>query len=586
MRAVALTSTTMASAAHADLHLLKSTLRTIHQTLADFSPPAARPPILDSSTPAGDDAADDAHWLKPEPLPGLKQLREAIKIDLDLLERFLDDPVSAHLPALSTNASYLTAVYDELLDAPPPVVAVFRTFAPAPVDQKTKAKATPVKVDIVADGGRRWIRVNTTKNSRLMAEFRELDSYLTDSDSEDDDSAHGPSLAQTELDNSVLRMGRALIAASNVHTQAGAVPTVTLRLTRLVPSGADPRIAQTLASLRAMGLDVQLGSKEMPPTPAPASAPPPPPVEPPPLLPTAHINLDLSVLIALVSDLTHAPLPRSPAGAVRRFATDPSHDAVAHARALSSQIMQEMRQEMAGGAFFDVLKAHLPAGPVGFWTTREARARFERIVGKIGGPGEKRRAGALFTAEGDGAADAEARFWEGSRYAPGFVPLLPVHIYADDDDSAPPCTDAPFFSALADTCRDILAQGADAPAPPATQYSNNGFPRETVAAPRTRVARLTAHTAQSVKEGAARGWTTLTANRTSLRALLREMRGRAGAVGADGQQEGVEAGDGGQEQGAREGKAALWLVDPRSLAEGARERAEASYAAAAANGTA
>ncbi|KAJ7481589.1 hypothetical protein FB451DRAFT_1443950 [Mycena latifolia] len=322
------------SIAHGDLHLLASQLRAIHAALADFRPPAARPPILDSCTPAtlADAPADD--WLHAPAIPGLKQLRDALKIDLDGLQRFLDDPASARLPPLSTNAPYLIAVYNEVLCAPPPVVSVFKAFPP-PTDseQKTKAKmsGTPVKVDVVADGGRRWVRVNTIKNARLMAEFRELDSYLTDSDSDEDaddgsasNNINRPSRAQPELDNSLLRMGRALLAAASVSASASAsahAPKVTLRLTRLDPSapdGADPRVGQTLAGLRAMGIDVQLGERPfllptcntpLPPAPAPTR----------PLVPTQNINLDLSVLIALVSDLTHAPLPPSLAAAQRRF---------------------------------------------------------------------------------------------------------------------------------------------------------------------------------------------------------------------------------------------------------------------------
>jgi len=63
------------------------------------------------------------------------------------------------------------------------------------------------------------------------------------------------------------------------------------------------------------------------------------------------------------------------------------------------------------------------------------------------------------------------------------------------------------------------------------------------------------------------GWVTLTANQTSVRAILREvLEDRvAGRVGGVGKGERRERGGG---EGATERFASIWIVDPRSLAEG------------------
>jgi len=64
-------------------------------------------------------------------------------------------------------------------------------------------------------------------------------------------------------------------------------------------------------------------------------------------------------------------------------------------------------------------------------------------------------------------------------------------------------------------------------------------------------------------QGAKRGWTTLTANKASVRAILKEIKALNGplmgalAVGGDGDDAAFE-------------EAAIWIVDPRSLAEGMR----------------
>ncbi|RXW12620.1 hypothetical protein EST38_g13235, partial [Candolleomyces aberdarensis] len=309
---------------HPELHELLKSLRIIYEAVSEFHPPSRKPPILDSSLEA--DAGDEGHWSQHDHIPGLKKLKDALKLDLDGLEKFLDDPSSAHRPPLSTNAPYLTSVWNELLCAPLPVTSVFKTFLfdpsnnPSSAQRKSRnngVRPPGAKVDIVADGGRKM------KNSRLLAEFREIDSYLTESEEDSDWDEDRPTLAQIEFDNSILKMARTLLQAARANPIEGTseVPQVVLRLTRLDPTisegrEADPRIAKTVDMLNKMGIVVQLGERvkeEL--------------VIPPPtddkeyatLIPSLRINLDLSVLIALISDLTHAPLPASIEEANKRF---------------------------------------------------------------------------------------------------------------------------------------------------------------------------------------------------------------------------------------------------------------------------
>ena len=75
--------------------------------------------------------------------------------------------------------------------------------------------------------------------------------------------------------------------------------------------------------------------------------------------------------------------------------------------------------------------------------------------------------------------------------------------------------------------------------------------------------RLTVHTVDTLLCGAARGWTTLTSNRLSVREILKESLREAGEAERD-----LPEGDGGEKEGAD--VAAIWLVEPRSLAEGLR----------------
>ncbi|KAL0569827.1 hypothetical protein V5O48_012136 [Marasmius crinis-equi] len=662
-------------ASHPELRQLRLQLQSIHDSIIHFQPPVRNPPILDSALEViqnpnqNDDKNNNNNWLHHENIPGLKKLKDTIRVDLDVLDKFLEDPESIHLPALSTNAPYLIAVWNEVLCAPEPVTSVFKGFPLVPPDPSTTQARTrtkkelrtnqnqnqprqpEAKVDVVADHKRRWIRVNTIKNTRLLAEFREIDSYLTsgsDSDSSPSSppSSYRPTLAQKEFDNSLLRMGRSLIAASKANplllpasprspsTLVEVIPRVTLRLTRLDPEAEDElndeRIARTIRELEGMGVEVELGERrvgEVPRVPVRIETQKRRKGKGRVWQPTEKINLDLSALIALVSDLTHASLPTSIEEANRRFVPPqkylewkrkmtaskararkmktngeiaaeiesgleqgggegdeeeelPYHaqqDLAKHSRALTNQVLQEM-----GKGLLQELRDRLPSPStrVEFWTTREARDRCLRIVEKIGGVGEKRRVRALLWEEGEKTREeAEEAYWKGSRFGRGFIPLIPIRIHDDEDSDGVVAGERPrpaFFQSLDRTCSDILASENSHPSSHPTPIAR--------ATPTKTNPRLTAHTVQSMLSGARLGWTTLTANRTSVKAIVREMAGRervvvfgdgevlggaggGGWVGDEGQREEDEDEDG-------KANAAIWIIDPRSLAEGMRSDSE------------
>jgi hypothetical protein len=227
---------------------------------------------------------------------------------------------------------------------------------------------------------------------------------------------------------------------------------------------------------------------------------------------------------------------------------------------------------------------------VRFWTTAEARERCLRIVGTIGGPAERRRAGALLGEPSElGAAAAEdalSAFWRGSRYPRAYLPLVPVRVLREEAPAAAEGARGAFFAQLGETCAALLEGRADdahaalaaesseqdasrPDAPNLDQHSNAGA----LSAPATRAhAKLTTHTLGSLRAGAARGWTTLTANRASVRAVLREVRAQYAAGGSGVDRNMMGGGDG--EESVRGAAAALWIVDPKSLAESMRKDRE------------
>ena len=440
----------------------------------------------------------------------------------------------------------------------------------------------------------------------MLAEFREIDSYLTGSEDESEGSSENerPYLGEEEFDNSVLRMARPLVAAAKANPIPGTsdTPTITMRLTRLDPSpldrkGYDERIQRTVEGLKVMGIDIQLGERS---DAALSAYQQDKFANPRRLQPTSSVNLDLSILIALVSDLTHAPVPTSPEEAEARFTLSASYlewkktrlaaqnpdqpaggdNIVKVSRALSTQVMQEtvralwkeMRERLAPA---------IAAQSLEFWTTPEAIERCKQIVNKIGGPHEKRRVEVMFPADNSLSIEQqEELFWQDSRYSRGYIPLFPIRIFPpaaqlnDHNISGADPSLPSFFTALSRTCYNILAQDVipDPRAPslqssshlpndsdPNVQEDDGEIPRATVTKANHR---LTAHTVQTMLWGASRGWTVLTANKASVKAILREMKTSGNAVWERDSQDATAEAD--------VQAAALWVVEPRSLAEGMR----------------
>ena len=77
--------------AHTELQSTRRHLLQIYDAISNFRPLAERPPIIDSSLDVGsmNDLAEETsnQWLQPEGVPGLKKLKECIKLDLEGLEK-------------------------------------------------------------------------------------------------------------------------------------------------------------------------------------------------------------------------------------------------------------------------------------------------------------------------------------------------------------------------------------------------------------------------------------------------------------------------------------------------------------------
>lgn len=355
-------------------------------------------------------------------------------------------------------------------------------------------------------------------------------------------------------------MANSLLAAAAANPVTGTthIPQVHIRLTRLYRDDGEPRIAMILDALDSMGIQVHLGEH-----PAPVFFPPRPlPV----CAPSKSLNLDLSLLVALVSDITHSPSAPDADASLARYTplvrswkrSEPPADdngLASHSRALGIQAEQERARALLPELFERTAGGSIAS----FYASEEARDRLRGILSKIGGPNERRRAQALFSSE----LDANDLFWLGSRYPKAYIKsLVPVNTHPDTETELIPVQEgrSTFFLQLQSTCEALLA-GSDLSTTTGVSEKHVAIKGQSTLGGSPA---LTPHTVRSLLFGARHGMTTLTANKASVRAIIREMK----RLKVKGGKSEVAL-----ERDVSDGEtrlAAIWTFEPRSLAENMR----------------
>ncbi|WWC91659.1 uncharacterized protein L201_006605 [Kwoniella dendrophila CBS 6074] len=213
---------------------------------------------------------------------------------------------------------------------------------------KEKQKEKEVWVDVISNGGREWIRIYSKKISHLLAEFREADSYIN-SDYDSDSTASSSTSRQPktkspiELDNTLIQTAKDLLRAASLvdRIPGGPIPKVTIYLTRIPssPSGfnlnqenedeneddsgpdwPDDRIPLTFEKIREMGVELKFGDlSEIPLSKVKG------PEIPLDSIPSLKLNLDITTLMGLCSDVLHYPLPLTKEEAAKRSLRPTNH---------------------------------------------------------------------------------------------------------------------------------------------------------------------------------------------------------------------------------------------------------------------
>ncbi|TIA97729.1 hypothetical protein E3P96_03342 [Wallemia ichthyophaga] len=434
-------------------------------------------------------------------IEGFHRWRMLLKSDIEATEAMLQC-TDGDEPLISSNLIAHWTCWMALINpavSKHPITAVNKYFI-LPKREGQKGKPKSVKVDIVADAGRSWIRLSNIKLSSILAELAEMDSLITSSDDDSDSHVDQPMPVP-----SLLKIGHELSAASIkfiIHDQRPDIHLYLTRLSREEVAESDSRIKGQLETLNLYGIQVHFGiptydlkvSQKQPRV---------------ALKPTTNINLDVSILIAFTSITTHIYNPAE--------ASLKPKNATEHIRAISNQLYQES----GVCALFDLIKETCDTETLQFWTTQENKDRTYSILDKIGGATEKLRLESIF----EGGNDS---FWDGSRYFSNQMGGLPVKIINDSGDDVPTASFDDF----------VLRRAHKA----LNSDGNMGS-----------AGKLTPHTLRTVIAGLERGWTTLTSNRQSIKALVQGWHTHVNNNSS---------------------LATFWLVEPRSLSEQLLEKSD------------
>ncbi|KAI4168397.1 MAG: hypothetical protein LQ343_006406 [Gyalolechia ehrenbergii] len=423
----------------------------------------------------------------------VKPFRNSITAELKSLERLrtADPELDRTVHTLrSSNLPFHRAVWDAAKTTTGLVAFTKRFYWDTSPMRSTKrtgqAKRRCALVDIVAQDGQQWIKVSTVTESRLLFELAKAGWEHSDSDG-DDDGLLVNGLAHTTLRDAepldtqslsrlqeeddddrveIVRQAEDLQKASVVHKVHYKHPTITFILPKISRS-PPPEILRILDSIRSTGATVLLGPPSMP-------------LDLPSvfqnLVPdsfhdlTPTLNIDCTILLALVSDLSHSATTPEPW----------------FNKAISRQVELEKREQLLPSTLWPAMAGRTLV------CTEEAAVRMNEIVNTIGTASERRRSDLLLLAPGQeqhqSTEDLRTTFAELSNYTVPNDWNLPIKVVASGGD---------FLSQL----------------PPAAKQVKES---------------LTAINQSVFLYGWKTGWTTLTSNRTVVRQIEEIVEGAQG----------------------------------------------------------
>lgn len=300
-------------------------------------------------------------------------------------------PKTAHT-LRSSNFPFYAAVWDAAKGCTGVVALGKRFHWPSPVNLRDgeKVRSTPgsihkrsnVLVDIVAQDGLEWVKVSTLTEKRILFDIAKA-GWIVDSSSDEeyDSGADSSSSVQAE---GLLKQAEGLVAASRATRVRYCHPKIRMVLPK-IPRGCVGEVEAILGQIEGMGIQIQR-TEDLQPAPPLADV-----LDKVAVNPfsdfTDPANIDCTILLALVSDLSHCPVE-----------TEEWHH-----RAVKRQIEMERDDQL-------LPKSLWPAcGSRKLLCTREAAQRMHEIVDLIGTDSEKRRRDFILDRDGTAELTCEQR---------------------------------------------------------------------------------------------------------------------------------------------------------------------------------
>ena len=258
-------------------------------------------------------------------------------------------------------------------------------------------------VDVVTRDGLEWIKVSLVTNHRMLMD-KAREGWGGDSSSEEDEDEDGSSSgSDTDSGIPIVRMSEALAEAAKMVRIRTRHPLIRLVLPKIV-EGEQPEIDSILGRLRTLGIKVECSDVVRNPRPLedvlgklltdPFAGL------------TKTLNIDCTILLALVSDFSHCAVSAEPW----------------FHRALKRQVEMEDQENLLPSTLYPAVCGHKLV------CTQEAAKRMREIVDTIGTEGEKVRTSLLLGDHKDKGGDAlRASMQEWSKFEVPENWDLPLH---------------------------------------------------------------------------------------------------------------------------------------------------------------
>ncbi|KAM0722227.1 hypothetical protein Q7P37_001668 [Cladosporium fusiforme] len=274
--------------------------------------------------------------------------------------------------------------------------------------KQRRLKAASTVVDVVADGGLSWSKVSLVTNTRLLFDLAKQGWEFGGSSDEDEDFPDNKS--DDDRDVPILKTAKELASAANATRVRTRHPKVTLILPRLV-LGVQDEIDQVVNDCKAAGVEV-LCAGEVP-SKLPIQEAQETMVPDPFSDFTDTLNIDCTILLAIVSEFSHAKVSKEPW----------------FHKALNRQVEVEDNENLLPSLLYPAMRGRKLV------CTKEATKRMREIVDTIGTASERARTEILMG--NDSSKSREQLIQEMQQWSAYEVPSvwqLPIRVVDQDED--------------------------------------------------------------------------------------------------------------------------------------------------------